>query len=303
MSLEVPVVLIIFRRPEPTRKVFAAIREAQPTCLYVLADGPRSGHANEVEKCVETRAIVEEVDWPCEVTRMYSDENLGLKKRISTGLNSVFESEERAIILEDDCVPIPSFFRFCAEMLDAYADVGHVMTVSGNNYQPTRRTRYSYYLSRYMHCWGWATWRSAWSHFDGDMHSWPRVQEDRWLEQIFGSSSAVQYWTSIFDRTHAGQINSWAYAWQYNIWMNAGLNILPESNLVRNVGFGEEATNTRGESGYSIPAEPLDEPFRHPPSLVRHREADWFTQHRHYQTPITEKIVRRISGLTSMFSP
>lgn len=302
MSLDFPIVLIIFQRPEPTRTVFSAIREARPTSLYVLADGPRSEYADEGNRCAQARAVTENVDWPCEVTRLYADENLGLKKRISTGLNAVFEAEERAIILEDDCVPIPSFFRFCDEMLETYADVDHIMTVSGNNYQPRRRTRYSYYFSRYMHCWGWATWRSAWSRFDGNMQTWPRVREDRWLDQIFDSPSAVRYWTSIFDRTYAGDINSWAYAWQYNIWMNAGLNILPESNLVRNVGFGDEATNTRGESNLSIPAQPLDEPFRHPPSLVRHRVADAFTQYRHYQTPITQKIKRRLSGIVSRFS-
>ena len=130
-SLETPVVLIIFKRFDATQKVFNAIRKARPKQLLVIADGPRLDREGEAEKCTQTRGIIDQVDWDCEVMKCFSDENLGCGVRISTGLSWVFEQVEEAIILEDDCLPHPTFFMFCQEMLQRYREQPEVMSVSG----------------------------------------------------------------------------------------------------------------------------------------------------------------------------
>jgi hypothetical protein len=155
-----PIAFFIFNRPDTTARVFEAIRQAQPSKLLVVADGPRSTRPGEAEKCAATRAIIDQVDWECEVLTNYSDVNLGCRHRVSSGLDWVFEQVEEAIILEDDCLPHPTFFRFCEELLEWYRHDHRIVAISGDNFQNGHQSgEFSYYFSRYVHIWGWATWR------------------------------------------------------------------------------------------------------------------------------------------------
>ena len=153
-QLTTPVVFIIFNRPDTTAKVFEAIRQAKPPKLLVIADGARIDKPGEAEKCAAARAIINQVDWQCEVLTNYSNVNLGCRKRVSSGLDWVFEQVEEAIVLEDDCLPHPSFFQYCQELLEKYRDDERIMMISGDNFQfGNETTEYSYYFSRYGHCW------------------------------------------------------------------------------------------------------------------------------------------------------
>ncbi|MFM6024920.1 MAG: glycosyltransferase family 2 protein, partial [Dolichospermum sp.] len=184
-QLKTPVCFIIFNRPDVTQRVFQKISEAKPPKLLVIADGPRIDKVGEEQKCAATRAIIDQVDWECQVLTNYSDINLGCRKRIYTGLDWVFSQVEEAIILEDDCLPDSSFFRFCEELLEKYRDHPRIMLVCGQNLQfGQQRRNYSYYFSRYSHCWGWATWKSAWQYYDDTMELWPQVRDENWLFDI-----------------------------------------------------------------------------------------------------------------------
>lgn len=134
-QLKTPVAFIVFKRPDTTEKVFEVIRKAKPPKLLVIADGPRAYRPGEAENCAATRAIIERVDWECEVLKNYSDINLGCKQRVSSGLNWLFDLVEEAIILEDDCLPHLSFFRFCQELLTYYRDEQQITSISGQNAQ------------------------------------------------------------------------------------------------------------------------------------------------------------------------
>lgn len=294
MSLSTPVVLIVFNRPETTRRVLQQIRTARPSRLFVVGDGPRPSCPTDEEKCRKVRDCIDElVDWPCKVDFNYADTNLGCKQRVISGLNWVFDHAEQAIILEDDCLPSNSFFQFCDEVLRRYKNEDRVMTISGNNFQKgIKRTKYSYYFSRYMHCWGWATWRRAWDLFDEDMTHWSQVRDDGWLRYLFDYAYAVPYWKDKLEQAYQGKVDSWAYPWQFSIWMHAGLNVLPERNLVSNVGVGTEASHTREERWYTnLQRHDLTFPLRHPDFIIRHKQADTFTQNNNYQSSLKSKIV------------
>jgi hypothetical protein len=176
--METPIAFFIFNRPHLTQKVFDAIRQAQPKILLVVADGSRFDRADETELCAQTRAVIKQVDWDCQVLTNFSETNLGCKRRVSSGLNWVFETVEEAIILEDDCLPHPTFFPFCETLLDYYRHDSRIMNISGENFQFGRqRTQDSYYFSRYNHCWGWASWRRAWNNYDVEMQLWSVIKE------------------------------------------------------------------------------------------------------------------------------
>ncbi len=286
-QLPAPIALFIFNRPDTTARVFAAIRAARPQRLLIVADGPRSDRPGEAERCAAARAAAEQIDWPCEVTRNYADANLGCRRRLSSGLDWVFESVAEAIILEDDCLPEATFFPFCAELLERYRNDERVMHISGDNFQTGRaRTAFSYYFSRFPHVWGWASWRRAWRHYDVNLARWPELRAGGWLRDWLGDARAARQWTQLFDRTHRREIDTWDFQWTLACWAQSGLSILPAVNLVSNIGFNAEATHTRaGNRLANLPTQPLAFPLRHPTFVIRDAQADAFTQRDQFTWP------------------
>ena len=296
-----PVVLPIFNRPEVTRRLFKAIKAEKPKKIFIVADGPRPDINQDLENCEKARGVVKCVDWDCEVYKNYSETNLGCRNRISTGLNWVFEQVDRAIILEDDCLPHPSFFRFCHELLEYYSDDERIMAISGNNFQFGRvRTQNSYYFSRYPHCWGWATWKRAWQHYDADMALWPQAKHNRWLDGILNDAAAVRYWHHKFEQTYTKQIDTWDYAWTLACWLQNGLCILPSNNLVSNIGFGADGTHhTHGHSPFSnMLTVEMPFPLSHPYTVLRNAQADRFTQA--YQFGLISRSRRKMRAVLNI---
>lgn len=303
--MKTPIVFIIFNRPDPTTKVFEAIRNAKPPKLFVIADGHRAERSGESEKCQATREIIKRVDWDCEVLTNYSDVNLGCKQRVSSGLDWVFDQVEEAIILEDDCLPHPTFFQFCEELLDKYRDDRRIMAITGCNFQFGRvRNQDSYYFSRYNHCWGWASWRRAWQYSDIEMKLWSKVNNEGWLKDLLSDDSTVKYWTNIFQSTYEEKINSWAYAWTFSCWIQNGLTIIPNVNLVSNIGFSPAATHTINKNSRfdNMPITRIDFPLQHPTFLIRNEIADVYTQtNNFYDNRILVKIFKKIKYSLQVF--
>ena len=299
-QLKTPVAFIIFKRPDTTEKVFEVIRQAKPPKLLVIADGARPDKPGEAEKCAATRAIIERVDWDCDVLKNYSDINLGCAKRVSSGLDWVFDNVEEAIILEDDCVPHPTFFPFCENLLERYRDDNRIFSISGQNLLfGLRRTEYSYYFSRYTFVWGWATWNRAWRYFDFDMKLWSEIKARDFLRDILVNSQEVNHWTKVFQKTYDGHMNTWAYRWMFACWVQSGIHIHPNANLVSNIGFGLESTHTvRKRSEYAeMPTEAVTFPLKHPPFIIRDRQADDWVQRNVYHCSYIKRIELKIEKI------
>jgi hypothetical protein len=257
-QLKTPVAFIIFNRPDTTAQVFEAIRRARPTKLLVAADGPRTDRPGEAEKCSAARAIIETVDWPCEVFRKYSDVNLGCKMGPASGIDWVFEQVEEAIILEDDCVPHQDFFRFCETMLDYYRHDTRVMMVCGTNYlQNVPAMAESYFFANYYPIWGWATWRRAWKLFDVDIKAWENFQEKKQLYGLFSQTDISRYYENMFSLIRKGG-NFWDIQWWFACIFQHGLAIVPRSNLITNIGEIGTHTKTQGDLHVNMPTYPLD---------------------------------------------
>jgi hypothetical protein len=275
--LQTPVVFLVFNRPDCTARSLAAIRAAHPPRLYVVADGPRADRPGDAALCAEVRALVQRgVDWRCEVIRDYAPANLGLARRVSSGLDAVFAREPEAIILEDDCVADPTFFRFCAELLERYRDEPRVGQIAGCTFQGAgHEASVSYYFSRYPHCWGWATWRRAWRLYDHAMSGWITPGGSEWLATRVSDPAERRYWAHSFTATADGRMDSWAYRWTLALWRQNCLGITPYRNLVSNIGFDSSATNTRDRNPLAArPVSPMPFPLVHPTSIVPDQPAD-----------------------------
>lgn len=283
-----PVAFFIFNRPELTQQVFAAIAAARPPKLLVIADGPRVGHSDDPELVARTRAVIEGVDWPCEVSTCFSEVNLGCRSRVSSGLDWVFSEVEQAIVIEDDCLPDASFFPFAEALLERYRGDERVHMIAGTNVlSPRRFGADSYYFSRCYTIWGWATWARAWAHYDLAMSRWPEVRESGWLEDLLGGETEARIAREIFDQTHAGRVPTWDFQWVFSSWIAGGIGVTPQVNLVSNLGYGELATNERHEN-HPLAARATSSmvfPLRHPPDTVVRQEADravWRTSYPEY---------------------
>jgi hypothetical protein len=283
--LTTPVAFFIFNRPETTERVFGAIREAKPQKLLVVADGPRPTRPGEGARCKATRAVIERVDWECEVSTNYADTNLGCKRRIASGLDWVFKESEEAIILEDDCLPAPSFFPFCQSLLERYRNDERIFLISGNNFLGERsRNTNSYYFSSYTYIWGWASWRRALRLYDVDMKTWPEYRRSGRLGTVCKNRDERKYWEARFEQTYAGAVNSWDYQMLYACWFHDRLAVVPERNLVSNIGFSAEASHLAlGDDATSnLPVSDIWE-ITHPARVERDRWADRYIFKRIYK--------------------
>lgn len=282
-----PILFLIFNRPDLTRRVFDRIREAQPSQLFVAADGPRPDRPGEAALCAEARAIVDRVDWLCEIHTLFRDENLGCKIAVGGAITWFFEQVDEGIILEDDCLPDLSFFTYCAELLDRYRNSEKVMMISGDNFQDSQpyKNRSSYYFSVFPLIWGWATWSRAWRYYDSAMSKWLEKSVQNEIRKFLGRKDMFVYWARIFDRVHAAEIDTWDYQWTYSCWVQQGLTVLPRVNLISNIGFDRRATHTQDSDNKvaNLIAHSIPLPLTHPHSIVRDYSADQHVFNHHFK--------------------
>lgn len=276
-----PVVLVAFNRPHLARRTLAAIREAAPQQLFLVADGPRPDRPDDADLCAATREVLDAVDWPCEVHRKYSEVNLGVEANVELGLDWVFAQVDEAVVFEDDCTPDPTFFPYAAELLDRYRDDDRVWQVSGNRLGVPQRFFHgdSYVFTSWASVWGWATWADRWQRHraqfprdhvrspdhagDDPVRTTPAVPRQGVLVTRGGQRHFAEAARSSDVVTHG-----WDKHWWLTAMSAGGLCVTPSANLVENRGFGPDATHTVSAGGSDDPAEPMGFPLRHPHDVV-----------------------------------
>jgi hypothetical protein len=273
--LNTPVILSVFNRPETTLRVFEAIAQAKPKRLFVFADGPRS--AADADQCAQTLAIVEQVDWACDAQYHYSDTNLGCRERFKSGLDWAFSEVDEAIVLEDDCVPDPTFFRFSQDMLERYRHDPRVMMVGGANYLGHwKEDRQSYHFSRFGTTWGWASWKRAWAFYDVSMSAWGDERVKERIRDLLADDELFALQARRFDRLY-GEPNdrhSWDLQWLLTRLDHSGLAIVPSVNLVDNIGNYDGRGLPPDHPLNNLKVAPLVFPLRSPGAVAADREYD-----------------------------
>lgn len=284
-SFLTPVLFLVFNRPDKTKLVFDRIRAIKPKYLFIAADGPRKNKENESQKCDEVRSIVENIDWDCEPKYLFRSENLGCSAAITSAIDWFFQNVESGIIFEDDCLPDLSFFPYCRELLQKYKDDNKIMMISGSNLG-MKSGDSSYYYSRYGQIWGWATWRRAWVNFEKSVN----INDE---DLKFNSFQEKKYWRKNFSRI------IWDVQWAvYSVWKNNGIAILPNVNLISNIGFGPDATNYTDTSNINAQIETgtMIFPLTHPDIIKVNAEVDNKIFKQSYFVPLHKKILRGIKS-------
>lgn len=297
-NYRVPILLLIFNRPAQTASTFEVIARVRPRELYIAADGAREGHPTDVTNCSAARDIVTKIYWPCEVRTLFRNSNLGCRTAVSSGIDWFFEHVERGVILEDDCLPAPGFFAFCEELLSRYENDTRVMHITGTNLnRVTDMGGNSYTFSKYTPIWGWATWRRAWKHYDVEMSRLDEIKREGVIETAFPTRAERLHREILYELVRQRKIDTWDYQWNFALTASNGLSIIPAKSMIRNIGFGEDATHTKDAVGLAG-AEGEEEavfPLRHPSQVAVNREYDeaYFNSVTRVISPIRRLLVKR----------
>lgn len=288
-----PVAIFGFNRPAEFQKVLERVIEASPPKIYVVLDGPRNEKEGSAQK--EMKEIVGKIPDFIKVVTNFSEVNLGCKKRLSSGIDWVFEQEDAAIFLEDDCLPGADFFSFCSQLLQTYRDDERIGIISGYNplLEYTQTKTESYYFSQYPHIWGWASWKRVWKNYDVDFKE-DQIERLKIIKEKAHNKEEVRFWKFHFNNVANGQINTWDAQVTYMCFKKDYLNILPSGNLIQNIGFTENATHTTQSEGYQDHAIiPLNYPINHPTEFKP--DFDNLRAEVEYQTPsILRRVLRKL---------
>lgn len=289
-----PIVILAFNRPDMVRRLLERIRLWEPQSLWIVVDGPR----NEPERARvdAVKALVEQIDWCSNVQKNYAERNMGCRGRVSSGLDWFFEHNERGIILEDDCVPLDTFFPFCEEMLARYENEKRVAAIEGcHRLNKNPDVEESYFFSTYFTFHGWATWRRAWNEYSNNISDAEDV-----INRKFAGWRPRVYWKHIFELVQEGRRDSWGYRWMLSNWRKNALAIYSKTSLVQNIGYGKDSTHTRGMSYKLMPTEEMEFPLIHPAEVQANSELDAKLEDCCYSRSALQRILwvaRRFLGL------
>ena len=271
---------MIFNRPKETQLLFNAIKEVKPKKLYVAADGPRNNGKDEIV-CMETKKVLDQIDWECELITLFRDQNLGCGKAVSGAISWFFKNEEEGIVLEDDCLPTIDFFRFCDEMLFKYKSDSRIMHIAGTNlFSDNYDSNDSYHFSKYANIWGWATWQRSWIQYDFNISKFSSFRKTNYFRQYFNYLPAyvsrLKCYSSVFENhIEKKTIDTWDYQWCFTCVSNTGMSIVPKSNLIKNIGFDNNATHTVSfDDFYSKNQQDLKFPLIHPEFVMINHKQD-----------------------------
>ena len=283
-----PVLLIGFNRPQHLERVIDALRSAAPRHVFLAIDGPRDSHPADAERVHACRALARRIDWDAQVETLFQERNLGCGLGVATAIRWFFDHVDRGVILEDDIIPDESFFGFCSELLERYEDNDQVLAISGCNFVPRdhiSRPHDAYRFSQVPHIWGWATWRRAWLQHRLDISGWRRTLPLRQLwRKTHRSAPATAYWAAMFESLARGEIDTWDGQLVFAAMVSGQLTATANTNLITNIGFGEDATHTLEDRDELQPVGSMQLPTKPVPIVVDAKADDWTRMHHFHAT-------------------
>jgi len=284
-----PVLVMAFNRPDHLQILIDRLFEIRPQRVYFAVDGARADREDEVSRVHECQEIIESIDWIPDKRTLFQDNNLGCGLGVSTAISWFFQTEEAGIILEDDIIPDPTFFPYCADLLDRYRDHPRVFAISGCNFVPPSAQTHPelpYRFSQVPHIWGWATWRDRWAQHHLDIAGWQKQLPPVQLWQRSGRSlSGATYWATLFELLARKEVDTWDGQLVYASMLSEQWTATSNVNLIRNIGFDELATHTLEDREELLPIEPITLPLADVPVELDHRADAWTRKHHFRATP------------------
>lgn len=301
--MSAPILLMTYRRPDNTKLLLNLLKKYNQNIVFVFNDGLKKKEHFINQK--KTREHILNFKKKNKLEIIFPKNNLTQKNNLPFALKKVFKKYDRAIILEDDCIPNKSFFKFCNLLLEKYKDDNRISQISGNNFLNfknfKRRNNDSYFFSMFTSSWGWATWKNRWENvYDCNIRLWPTVKKEKWLYDIFDNKKSVDFWTKAFDRRYKLLDDDWDRPWTFSNLINNRLNVFPNKNLISNIGEDDVALHSNPKKWNNLKLENMKFPLNHPKIICCDRIVDKFLTNEGFSIPkLTYRIKNRLSKLFS----
>jgi hypothetical protein len=245
MTFKTPILILCYNRPDKLKKLLNILSIVKPQRVYFNCDGPKNNN-DDKKNIQKVKQIIKNYESDCLVFSKFHPSNLGCKSSVQSGLDFFFKHEKMGIILEDDCIPNLFFFKYCSYLLKKFKNNRKIFAISGFNLLDKKKfSDGDYFLSKYFLCWGWATWKRSWTSSSKKISFWPRWKKNNFLLKYHKNILEAKYWTKILSKTYRNKIDTWDYAFLASMWKQNAFCILPNYNLVRNIGFDKSASHTR----------------------------------------------------------
>lgn len=299
--MNAPILLMTYRRPKNTSLILNILQKFNQKNIFAFNDGLKKKDHNKDHQ--ETRKIILNYKKKNKIKLIFPKKNLTQKSNLPFAISQVFKKYDRVIVLEDDCIPTKSFFKFCNILLEKYKNDNRISQISGNNFLNfknfKRRNNDSYFFSKLTSSWGWATWRNRWlDYYDSDLKAWPKIKKEKWLNDIFINKKSVEFWTKAFDRRYKFLDDDWDRPWTFVNLINTRLNIFPNKNLISNIGEDNAALHSNPKKWNKLKLEYLKFPLSHPKIICCDKEVDDFLTNEGFSTPkISFRIKNKIKKL------
>jgi acetyltransferase-like isoleucine patch superfamily enzyme len=277
MNYKVPILFQFYNNLDTTIRVFQEIRKVQPSQLFLVQDKYRPNFPSENEECLMVRkAVLDMIDWECSLVTHFRESNLGPGKGTAEAIIWFFRQVEYGIVFEHDCLPHPDFFEYCEILLEKYKNNERVKVISGANFKGNKEYgRSSYYFGTVGHFWGWASWRRTFVNYIQDIENISVEETKKSISENFKEKRLQDYWAKTVYWLKEKEVDTWDYQLFYMLWKQRGLIILPNANLISNIGFGEKALNCTGtDSPFSNAPTNSILPLEHPIIVRRNYKAD-----------------------------
>lgn len=267
---DIPVLLILFTRQDTTKQLIDVLRKVQPRTIYIAADGARTHKKGEDQRVSELREYVDQaIDWSCTIHKKYAQENLGCKYNPQDAITWFFEQVQMGVILEDDCIPSESFFPFAYDILNHYKNDYRIFGFTGTSMvSQASKSKASYYYSEYVQTWGWGTWADRWQMHLKNLENFEEHLDDPLAQSRIENKIANRQIIHRARISFRDQLDAWDYQWFYSAFANRGLFVVPSQNLVRNIGFGEDATHTKDMTNRVLKECEIDFPLVRPVNIL-----------------------------------
>jgi len=289
-----PVLIILFNRPKHTIELLKSIKKVKPKKLYVGIDGPR--HAKDQLLIDENIELVKKmIDFDCEVKFHTQLNNLGCGLGPRSAISWFFENEEQGIILEDDCIPNESFFRFMDELLPKYDENKEVWIISGDNGGPVLNQKYfqgqDYIFTNIPLIWGWASWRDRWVNYDENLENW-KLGAFKNYNILNHVNYFEKYVVSTLCKNSSKSVNKnfWDFQLYSSMMKNNGYGIIPKKNMISNIGWGEDATHTKNKNYRTKAKYGEFKTLNHPKSIVSSKKINNLITYS-IHTNVSKKII------------
>lgn len=237
----IPILILTYNRPKKFLKVLKSLALIKPCKIYISCDGPKN--FEDIVKIKNIRKNISKIRWKCRIYENFHEKNLGIKTGVQKGIDWFFYNEKMGIILEDDVVPSKLFFKYSKELLIKFRSNKNICAISGFNYfGKTQFGDGDYFLSKYFLCWGWASWRRSWLDSNKNFDYWPKWKSSNFLKKIHQDPIEIKYWTKLIDKYYNKSIVSWDNIFGVSMWKNKSFCVLPNINMIKNIGFDYDAT-------------------------------------------------------------